>query len=226
MSGLSDSHGGRGMQLRVYCADIGSVRRDNFGWASRCIGPDPRESRCNDIQQLAKHVASDLNSGRKVALGFECPLWVPVACDPRELTSARCGDGNRAWSAAAGATSLAAGLTETAWVLGEIRTETWHVEAFLDWPQFSAAEHGLFLWEAFVTGGNKSGSSDEEDAAAAVCTFIKAAKGRCLTSDVTSPHTVRSLIGAALLWAGWSNDLQLLRTSCIVIKTMSRDASG
>ena len=49
----------------VYCADIGSVKRGKFGWASRCTGPDPREYRCDDIQQLVKHVASDLNSGRK-----------------------------------------------------------------------------------------------------------------------------------------------------------------
>ena len=223
MSSLSNSHGGRGMQLRVYCADIGSVIGGNFAWASRCIGPDPRESRCNDIQQLVKHVAGDLNSGHKVALGFECPLWVPVACDPRELTSARCGDGNRAWAAAAGATSLATGLTETAWILSGIRSKTQHVEAFLDWPRFAAADNGLLLWEAMVTGENRTGSH-EEDAAAAVCAFIKAAKGRCLTSDVTSPHKVRSLIGTALLWAGWSDDLQLLRTPCVVIKPMSRDS--
>ena len=30
--------------LVVYCADIGSVKRGKFGWASRCIGPDPRQS--------------------------------------------------------------------------------------------------------------------------------------------------------------------------------------
>ncbi len=202
--------------LMVYCADIGSVRRDNFGWASRCTGPDPRECLGSDIRKLVTRVACDLKSGKKVALGFECPLWVPVACDPRELTSARCGDGNRAWAAAAGATSLATGLTETAWILSGIRSGTQDVEAYLDWPRFAAAEHGLFLWEAMVTGENRTGSH-EGDAAAAVCAFIKAAKGRCLTSDVTSPHTVRSLIGTALLWAGWSNDLQLLRTPCVVI---------
>ena len=149
--------------LMVYCADIGSVRHDNFGWASRCIGPNPRECLGSDIRKLATRVACDLKSGKKVALGFECPLWVPVACDPRELTSARCGEGKyRAWSAGAGATSLAAGLTETAWILSRIRSKTQDVEAFLDWPRFAAAEHGLFLWEAFVTGGDhKSGSSDE-----------------------------------------------------------------
>ena len=213
--------------LVVYCADIGSVKRGKFGWASRCIGPDPRQSGGTDIQQLVTQVACDLNSGKKVALGFECPLWVPVTCDPRELTSARDGDWNRSWSAAAGATSLATGLTETAWILSRIRRESQHVEAYLDWPRFRAADNGLFLWEAMVTGKEKS-DSHQSDAAAAVCAFIKATKGHCLTSAVTSTHRVRSLIGTALLWAGWSSDLQLLRTSCVVIrpKPMSRDASG
>ena len=214
--------------LVVYCADIGSVKRGKFGWASRCIGPDPRESRCNDIQQLVKHVAGDLNSGHKVALGFECPLWVPVSRDPSELTSARCGEGNHPWSAGPGPTSLATGLTETAWILNEIRSETQNVEAFLDWPRFEHAEHGLFLWEAFVTGQNRIGSSHQEDAAAAVCAFIRVRHDVKAANAVTSPHKVRSLIGAALLWAGWSNDLQLLRTPCVVIRPepVSRDASG
>lgn len=214
--------------LVVYCADIGSVANGRFAWARASVRPNSRVSTGTDIRCLVTQVAQDLNSGRKVALGFECPLWVPVSCDPNRLARRRCGERNRAWAAAAGATSLATGLTETAWILSGIRKASPHVEAYLDWPRFAAAKHGLFLWEAFVTGGNKSGSSDEEDAAAAVCAFIKATKGRCLTSDVTSPHKVRSLIGAALLWAGWSNDIQLLRTRGVVIRPepVSRDASG
>ena len=213
--------------LVVYCADIGSVTGGNFAWASASTGPNSRLSTDTNIRRLVTHVAHDLKCEKKVALGFECPLWVPVACDPRELTSARCGEGNHPWSAGAGATSLAAGLTETAWILSGIRRELQHVKAFLDWSQFRAAKNGLFLWEAMVTGENRTGSH-EGDAAAAACAFIKATNEHCLTSAVTSPHKVRSLIGAALLWAGWSNDLQLLRTPCVVIrpKLMSRDASG
>ena len=203
--------------LVVYCADIGSVARCRFAWASASTGPPPRVAESDkDIQRLVTQVAHDLDCGKKVALGFECPLWVPVACDPNRLTSARHGDGNRAWSAAAGATSLATGLTETAWILSRIRSETQDVEAFLDWPRFAAAQHGLFIWEALVTGKEKS-DSHQSDAAAAVCAFIKATKGHCLTSAVTSTHRVRSLIGTALLWAGWSDNLDLLSTPCVVI---------
>ncbi len=211
--------------LVVYCADIGSVANGRFAWARASARPNSRVSTGADIRCLVTQVAQDLNSGKKVALGFECPLWVPVACDPRELTSARCGEGRYPWAAGAGATSLAAGLTETAWILSEIHSEAQNVEAYLDWPRFAAAEHGLFLWEAMVTGADHT-DSDEGDAAAAVCAFIKALPDPTACNAVTSPHKVRSLIGAALLWAGWSNDLQLLRTPCVVIKPMSRDASG
>ena len=213
--------------LVVYCADIGSIPEGNFAWASRCIDSQRVRESGKDIWRLVTQVACDLNNGKKVALGFECPLWVPVSCDPMELTSARCGEGNRPWSAGAGATSLATGLTETAWILSEIRSEAQDVEAYLDGHQFKDAEHGLFLWEAMVTGENRTGSH-EGDAAAAVCAFIKALSDIKAANAVTSPHKVRSLIGAALLWAGWSEDHQLLRTPCVVIRPKStrRDASG
>ena len=40
-------------------------------------------------------------------------VWVPVPDDPRGLTAGRALDGNKPWSAGAGASALAAGLTET-----------------------------------------------------------------------------------------------------------------
>ena len=202
--------------LVVYCADIGSVKGGKFGWARASARPNSRVSTGTDIRCLVTQVAHDLNGGKKVALGFECPLWVPVACDPNRLTSRRCGEGSFPFAAGAGATSLVTGLTETAWILSGIRSETQDVEAYLDWPRFAAADNGLLLWEAMVTGENRTGSH-EGDAAAAVCAFIKALPDPTACNAVTSPHKVRSLIGTALLWAGWSDDLQLLRTPCVVI---------
>jgi hypothetical protein len=60
--------------LVVYCADIGSVKRGKFGWASRCIGPDPRQSGGTDIQQLVTQVACDLNSGKKSGSRIRVPI--------------------------------------------------------------------------------------------------------------------------------------------------------
>ena len=47
-----------------------------------------------------------LADGIKVALGFECPLWVPVPEEASALTAGRVVDGNKAWSAGAGASVL------------------------------------------------------------------------------------------------------------------------
>ena len=95
----------------------------------------------------------------------------------------------------------------------------------MDWPRFAATDNGLFLWEAMVTGADHT-DSDEGDAAAAVCAFIKALHDIKAANVVTSPHKIRSLIGAALLWAGWSDDLKLLKTRVRGNQPMSQDASG
>src|SRR5437867_4377744 len=101
------------MNLVAYCADVGSVAAGSFGWASH---PSREGAAPTDIRALAEAVAEDLNAARRVALGFECPLFVPLADDPAELLSAREGDGSRPWSAGAGPTVLAVGLVEAAWI--------------------------------------------------------------------------------------------------------------
>ena len=212
--------------LVVYCADIGSVQRGKFGWASRRrIGPDPPKSGGTDIQELVTQVACDLNGGKKVALGFECPLWVPVSCDPRELTSARCGEGNHPWSAGAGATSLATGLTETAWILSRIRSETQDVEAFLDWPRFRCRRirpvplgSDGYGSETALAPPTRKTRPTRRTRRRPHAPSSRRMPDPTASNAVTSPHKVRSLIGAALLWAGWSNDLKLLKKRCIVIK--------
>lgn len=102
-------------RLVVVCADIGSVSRGNFGWWSSA-GSEGRIP-----STLAKHVAECLNLGLPVALGFECPLFVPLEDDEQSLTRARPGEGNRPWSAGAGCGALATGLVQVTWTLREIR---------------------------------------------------------------------------------------------------------
>ena len=63
--------------LRVFCADIGSVSAGKFGWAVADTEGHARESG-SDIRELARSVASHLNSGAPASLGFECPLFVPL----------------------------------------------------------------------------------------------------------------------------------------------------
>ena len=204
--------------ITICCADIGSVEKGRFGWASLSTEPDAAELSGRDIQTFSDFVSERLTAGNKVALGFECPLWVPIADEPSELTRARVGEGNRSYSAGAGAASLVTGLTEVAWILQQIRKASRDAKAFLDWDPFERVQSGLFLWEALVTGKGKTGSH-ESDAKAAVDAFLRALPDPMSRNALTPTLRTRSLIGAALLWAGWSTDMELLSKSCVVIRS-------
>jgi hypothetical protein len=200
--------------LIVACADVGSVAQGNFAWAVAQGASDVQTG--TEIEDLVQTVIEDLNDGLPIALGFECPLFVPLADDPVRLTSARPGDGNRPWSAASGVQSMAIGLVQATWVLHRIR-QAGRPErsAFLRWPDFRAAMEGLFIWEAMVTGRDKK-SSHMADAQAATLAFIDALPNIENANRVKCDR-VFSLIGAALLRSGWSTDLNLLSTPAVVI---------
>ncbi len=161
-----------------------------------------------------------LSAGRAVALGFECPLFVPLAETETTLTSARPGEGSRAWSAGAGCGVLTTGLVQVAWVLEQARIRLPHrCEAFLSWEKFKAAGSGLLLWEAFVSGSSKSkGATHIDDARMAVNAFSAALPNPGLANAILCASPVYSLVGAALLRTGWSSDLSLLSEACLVIK--------
>lgn len=133
------------------------------------------------------------------------------------LTSARDNEGSHAWSSSVGASVLATGLTQVVWVLREIRRNLRApVAVGLDWIAFEAAGSGLFLWEAFISAAAK-GQSDGEDAKIGVLTFLSALPNPVAHNAIHEEH-VYSLVGAALLRSGWSADMSLLESSCLVIK--------
>ena len=68
-----------------------------------------------------------------------------------------------------------------------------------------------------MTGKAKTGS-DKADAMAAVKAFRRALCDPVPKSAVKPEFRTRSLIGAALLWAGWSTDIRLLHEPCLVIQ--------
>lgn len=207
--------------LVAYCADVGSIREGKFGWARGTKNGLDRTGR--NIGDLAGAVARDLSAGRPVALGLECPLFVPVRDDPAEVTSRRRGEGNRAWSAAAGSGSLTIGLVETIWLLRSVKKEVGEsAKPYLRWDSFAEAGSGLFLWEAFVTGEAKASSEGSQshagDAAIAVKSFL-AALPDPESEDAVDEASVHSLVGAALLRTGWTEDLDVLSTPCLVIRS-------
>ena len=220
-------------QLAIYCADVGSVSNKKFGWA-HVEGECQRVG--DDMAALAVDIAVALRGTRKVALGFECPLWVPVAADPQDLTRARKVDGNRAWSAAAGTAALATGLTQVSWILDEVRRQLTAQGArlprvYLDWTAFSKADSGLLLWEAFVTGEAKAssvpGTNGHSADAMVACREFAAQLPNPAAGSVPEPtRRIRSLIGGAILWAGWSMDTALLRTPCMVVRPSVAGEAG
>ncbi len=206
------------MALVIHCADIGSVRRGNFGWAR--LEVDAGTSACDtgcEIQAFADAIAADINAGHAVALGFECPLFVPVPDNPDNLTASRPGEGNRPWSAGAGAGSLATGLTETVWILDRIRRQlSVSCDVYARWEPF-LLNGGMFIWEAFVTAEAK-GDTHHGDAELAVLSFRESLPYPEQQNAVVVKGRVRSLIGAALLQTGWVSDLAWLTEQCVVTR--------
>lgn len=196
----------------VVCADVGSVAKGNFGWWSSLgeSGTTP--------SSLAIHVAAALNTQHPVALGFECPLFVPLVEDELQLTSARPGEGSKAWSAGAGCGALATGLVEVAWVLQAVHGRlSQSAPAFLAWESFSSSGSGLLLWEAFVSGAAKR-ATHVADAEAGAKAFIRALPNPVRENAIVCTSPVYSLIGAALLRTGWSSSVGVLRESCLVLR--------
>lgn len=205
----------------AYCADVGSIREGRFGWARG--GATGELQTGTDIRELARSVSSDLRDGLWVALGFECPLYVPFRTSPGELTRARTGEGNRPWSAGAGSGVLATGLVQVLWVLEAVRDALDTAPpVHLNWDEVNPERGpGLFLWEALVSGSAKSVADDSEshteDAAIAVRSFRDALPDPTQANAVEAER-VQSLIGAALLRTGWSEDPEILQIPCLVIR--------
>ena len=199
----------------IFAADIGSVARHRFGWfrLPTLLGPVDH----GDIGELSACVAADLEQGLQVALGFEAPQFVPVRRDPTRLTSARKGEGSRPWSAGAGCGALATSLPEVVWILERvIEALPSTPSATLSLAEFQSGAAQLLLWEAFVTGAAKA-NTHAGDAALAAQEFLR--RWPDIRSDIATEQTpVLSLVGAALLRAGYSEDLALLRQECLVVR--------
>ncbi len=201
--------------LVICAADIGSVATGRFGWASLSgsgveQGTDPAVM----ISRLGRAVAE----GLPVALGFECPLWMDLPAAAMELTRARQGEGNRPWSAGAGAGALATGIVQVTWILRELRRLAPTARAHLSWKAFEQAGAGLFLWEAFVTGDAKA-ATHHGDALLAAEAFRAALPDPEARSSVKPKGPeVMSLVGAAMLRTGWSVGPTILGVPAVVIR--------
>ncbi len=108
----------------------------------------------DSLDGLPDSLARALGEGQPCALGVEAPCGIPIRDAPRRLTKAR-QDEDRAWSASAGAASLACGIAIWGWVFRQLaqgrglRLDDLPVTA--NWRAFFREPRGLLLWEAYIT---------------------------------------------------------------------------
>lgn len=204
----------------VYAIDVGKTREPaNFAWAR--VEPENATEviGSHDIQVLVCKLVHDLDRGYSVALGFEAPLFIPVPEDTADLSRGRAGEGSRAWSAPAGSIVAMLGLHQAAWLLRALYRSCGGIcELTLDremWHE-PASRPIVFCWEAFVSQGAHS-ESHVQDAATAAVEFVKLERDLAETNIVTAEQPL-SLIGAAALWSGWTDDINYLRKPTLVIK--------
>jgi len=214
-------------ELIIYVADAGSVSKKNFHWVcSRDISASS-----SDPEELARSVAGDLAHQIPVALGYECPLFMPVEIEKGLLGRARKGEceaatGNRSFSAGAGASILATGVPSLAWVLRKIKELNPNVSATTRWSDFKNGKHKLFVWEAFVTGSEKAfPPSHVGDARLAISAFQQEYSKADIPTRVTCTSAF-SLAGTAIIWAELSGDLSLLFEPCVVVRPIFSEAES
>lgn len=212
--------------MLIVGVDIGSVRRrGGFSWATA----DESASGQDDPTALGHLIIDELNRQGRVALAWECPLAVPVP-EPegeawRDLGKARSGEGNRPWSAGAGAGSMATGFVQLAWLCAFVDSGCAQPpEVTTQSARFLEGHADLLLAEAMVTGDGKPKAvatlQDQADAAAAAKRLAELlALGSTEVSDVfCSPLHPLNLAAVAALHAGMRIDPAELGKDVLVAK--------
>ncbi len=210
------------MELTTYCCDVGSTKRGRFAWV-RVSGSGPAVRGGASISDCAERMRADLAARRVVTLGFECPLFIPVPSDRDCPGVGRVGDKNRSCFAPAGGYVATLGLQQLAYLLRTVRQRAAPaVRARLDWTTWTRGDPDeVLLWEAFVSGpGHTRDGDHRRDAATAALCFWEMCRSGSLSTAVRAggPDTTLSLVGAASLWAGWTEDLGVLRQPVLVVK--------
>ncbi len=196
--------------LHVAVVDIG--RLTNLGWVVE--GPSVTKSG-TDIDSCIEVLASAMKMG-PLALGFEAPMFVPYGRKRCDLDKGREGDGDRAFSASAGACVLTKGLVIVPYILEGLRCHAKAARPTFKWRD-RLSERDLLLFEAFVThvGGSVS---HEECARLALKQFPKGWEKRASFESAVEQPCTMNLLGAMLLRIGWTDDLTMLSEPCLVVR--------
>lgn len=210
-----------GPGVAVYCVDVGSEKRGNFGFWRRKFSDQDFSG--VGLEKLVAKLGKDIGAGIGVTLGFECPQTIPVPDKVVELGRARPGERNRAWCAGAGPVVLAHGLQQLAWILRSLDERSTRRPAItFSWPKFAEGAANLHLWEAFVTGpgrGDDLGRHVADARAGAEELIWRAAQlppNKDLASDVYTGGGL-NLAAAAAVWAGLGEPVLLSEPVTVIM---------
>jgi hypothetical protein len=181
----------------------------------------------SDLEVLVDALAPHLVAERNIALGFECPLYVPKRADVSLMTTCRPGEVGLNWCGGPGGSVLATGLVQVNWVLRQLARRSRLATGTTRWSEFSSGRCQLFVWEAYITSRSGVKVSSDEIAGVsshqgdALCGAL--AFQRVVVSDDTFPSDFErepalSLIGMNLVETGWSCDVTLMSEACAVLK--------
>lgn len=145
----------------VCVVDVGSPKQGNLGWC--LIRHDGQEEITGDnLDDLVSNISKGIST-KGLLLGLEACLFVPIRKEVLRLTAGRKGEGNRPWSAGAGAQVLAINLPIMTYIFSEIYQKQPKVNFVLSEDDFTGSPFQIFIFEAFVSGQDK-GISHIEDA--------------------------------------------------------------
>jgi len=208
----------------IYACDVGTTLSDppNFGWVRverTADGEPPVPVGSRSIEALISSLKRDFDKGNSVALGLESPCFLPIPREANDLSRGRTGDGNRSCFAPVGAAVTTLGLHQATWILGRISSATVTHEFTTDWRDWPPGNRRLLLlWEAFVSGPAHSPDNNPlEDAATAAVHFLEGERDLSDLNSVTA-FPCLSLIHAAALWSGWTEDVTGLDKPLLVIR--------
>jgi hypothetical protein len=211
--------------LTVACLDVGSVTGGGVGWAVQStIGL----AHGTELGVFVDALADTLSSGSRVALGFECPLYVPRRIDLKRISSKREGEGGLNWSGGPGPNVLTTGLVQVNWVLSRLAERDHSLRGTTRWIEFDDERVKLFVWEAFITsevGGDvvlpasvNLANIHEKDAISGVMVFSNRVAANQLPDSDLQAEPAISLIGMHLLMTGLNEDRTLLEEPCLVVR--------
>ncbi|MFT4252558.1 MAG: hypothetical protein QM608_08745 [Caulobacter sp.] len=200
--------------IAIGVIDVGSPKGGKLGWAILAPNADPALGK--DLDAFVDAMTA-LGGNWPLAIGFEAPLFIPTPAEALKILGGRKGEGSRPWSAGAGAAVTTAALAVVTYTLAGLRRGLGQAAASTDISALPLRPGDTLFFEAFVTAAAK-GDDHADDAFIAAREIQALLSGhRAYRSAIDEPE-VFSLLGASLLRTGWSTDLAVLSTPCLVVK--------